>query len=260
MSLTRSITRSLTQPLTRRLTSPGMGGGAWSPARWFQSGEQGVWLDPSDLATMSQTWNGPLGDVAVGDPVGRIEDKSGNGNHATQSVSTKRLVLGQSGGLYYLEGAGGDDFISNAGLPYSAARTMMLAGHSLDAGTVNRVYGTASQTSIFDDGGTWKYFSNSISMPVSFSAASRTGPQVIGFQKPDETTAQLLAGSGLGATFVPYSVITTNGYALFAEAPTGGNCANARCYGLLIRNGPILSAEERVQGAAYLAAKAGVTL
>jgi hypothetical protein len=58
------------------------------------------WYDSSDLATLRQNANG-TGAVTNGDPVGYWQDKSGTGNHATQSVSTSRkptLALSSTNG------------------------------------------------------------------------------------------------------------------------------------------------------------------
>ncbi len=59
----------------------------------FGSGEQGAWYDPSDLSTLFQDSAGTTPVTAVEQPVGRILDKSGRGNHATQATTTKRPVL-----------------------------------------------------------------------------------------------------------------------------------------------------------------------
>ena len=53
----------------------------------------GAWFDPSDLSTLYQDAAGTIPVTAVGQPVGKILDKSGNGNHATQSVTASRPVL-----------------------------------------------------------------------------------------------------------------------------------------------------------------------
>ena len=58
----------------------------------FGSGEQGVWYDPSDMSTLFQDAAGTTPITAVEQLVGRILDKSGRGNHATQSTTTKRPV------------------------------------------------------------------------------------------------------------------------------------------------------------------------
>lgn len=82
----------------------------FNPASLFANGEEGAWYDPSDLTTVWQDAAGTT-PATVGDPVGRIDDKSGNGNHATQSTATARPTLQVSGGLYYLDFDGVDDWI-----------------------------------------------------------------------------------------------------------------------------------------------------
>lgn len=64
----------------------------------WRNGEQGVWYDVSDLSTMFQDAAGTLpvympGQGQVDPPVGRILDKSGRGNHATQATTTSRPTL-----------------------------------------------------------------------------------------------------------------------------------------------------------------------
>ena len=67
--------------------------GGFSPASLFAAGEQGVWYDPSDFSTMFQDSAGTTPVTAVEQPVGKILDKSGRGNHATQATSASRPVL-----------------------------------------------------------------------------------------------------------------------------------------------------------------------
>ena len=59
----------------------------------FAASEPGAWYDPSDLSTLFQDSAGTTPVTAVEQPVGRMLDKSGRGNHATQSTTTKRPVL-----------------------------------------------------------------------------------------------------------------------------------------------------------------------
>jgi hypothetical protein len=63
------------------------------PGSLFANSEQGVWYDPSDMATLFQDAAGTTPVTAVEQPVGLILDKSGRGNHASQSTSTARPVL-----------------------------------------------------------------------------------------------------------------------------------------------------------------------
>lgn len=88
-------------------------------ANLFRNGEQGVWYDPSDFATMFQDAAGTTPVTAVGQPVGRILDKSGRGNHATQSTTTSRPILQQDGSLYYLSFDGVDDSLATASINFS---------------------------------------------------------------------------------------------------------------------------------------------
>ena len=55
--------------------------------------DNGAWFDPSDMSTLFQDAAGTIPVTAVEQPVGKILDKSGNGNHATQSVTASRPVL-----------------------------------------------------------------------------------------------------------------------------------------------------------------------
>lgn len=59
----------------------------------FKSGEQGAIYDPSDMSTLFQDSAGTVPVTAVEQPVGKILDKSGRGNHATQATATARPVL-----------------------------------------------------------------------------------------------------------------------------------------------------------------------
>jgi len=49
-----------------------------------------VWFDPSDISTLSQDSAGTTPVTAAGDGIGRIMDKSGAGNHATQTTTPSR--------------------------------------------------------------------------------------------------------------------------------------------------------------------------
>ena len=61
--------------------------------RRIVSRDNGVWLDASDMSTMYQDAAGTVPVTAMEQPVGKWLDKSGNGNHATQSVTASRPVI-----------------------------------------------------------------------------------------------------------------------------------------------------------------------
>lgn len=66
---------------------------AFTPKQLFWAGEKGVWYDPSDMSTLWQDSARTTAVTAVEQPVGCIDDKSGNGVNATQSTSASRPVL-----------------------------------------------------------------------------------------------------------------------------------------------------------------------
>lgn len=78
-------------------------------AELYKNGEQGIWLDPSDLSTMFLDVNGLEPVTKDGQPVGLIKDKSGNNNHATQPTASARPIYRTDGNLHWLEFDGIDD-------------------------------------------------------------------------------------------------------------------------------------------------------
>lgn len=100
---------------------------AFSPRSLFAAGEQGIWLDPSDFSSMYQDGAGTTPVTALGQPVGKILDKSGRGNHATQSTSASRPTLQQdSNGLYYLSFDGTDDGMATPSINFTGTDKMTL--------------------------------------------------------------------------------------------------------------------------------------
>lgn len=105
-----SALRDPFQPVLRSPTEAAVG---FLVGSLFASGEQGAWYDPSDLSTMYQDSAGTT-PAAVGQPVGRINDKSGRGNHATQATAASRPTLNGDGGYYSNEFDGVDDHLTCA--------------------------------------------------------------------------------------------------------------------------------------------------
>jgi len=67
------------------------------------------WFDLSDLSTMFQDSAGTIPVTASGQPVGRINDKSGNGFDLQQATATARPQFQIVGGVYSIVGDGVDD-------------------------------------------------------------------------------------------------------------------------------------------------------
>lgn len=66
----------------------------FNPLTYFlYSGIDGAWFDPEDMSTMFLDATGTIPVTALEQPVGLWLDKSGNGNHATQSTTASRPTL-----------------------------------------------------------------------------------------------------------------------------------------------------------------------
>lgn len=91
----------------------------------FGAGEQGGWYDVSDMSTLFQDAAGTVPVTAVEQPVGKMLDKSGRGNHATQATTTKRPTLKQdANGCYYLSFDGVDDALQTGNIDFTSTDKM----------------------------------------------------------------------------------------------------------------------------------------
>lgn len=70
---------------------------SFSPASLFTSGEQGIWLDPSDFSTMFQDNLGATPVTAVGQTVGLVMDKSQNRALGPELIVNGSFASGNSG-------------------------------------------------------------------------------------------------------------------------------------------------------------------
>lgn len=125
----------------------------FSPAILFAANEPGLWLDPSDLTTLFQDAAGTTPVTTPGQPVGCILDKSGRGNHATQSTAASRPTYQvDAGGRGYLSFDGVDDFLVTPTITPNADKVQVFAGvrKLSDAATGTIVeLSTTSQTGTF---------------------------------------------------------------------------------------------------------------
>jgi len=82
--------------------------------------------------------------TADGDPVGKMIDQSGNGNHATQSVSGNRPIYKTDGVLHWLEFNGVNSYID---VDITASQPISLTLSALFANTnTTFVYSTTDST------------------------------------------------------------------------------------------------------------------
>jgi len=241
-------------------------------ATMFQADEPGIWLDPSDLTTLFQDSAGTTPVTAAGQPVGRVLDKSGNGNHATQATAASRPTYQvDASGRGYLSFDGVDDFLLTPTITPGTDKAQMFAGvrKLSDAAT-----GIIAELGI---GGNYGVRISSSAAPT-LASISR-GTVVITAQSASIYAAPVTAVvTGLGDISGDLVAIRTNGIQVTNNGDQGtlGNYAaspiyigrrggttlplTARIYHLVVRFGANLTASVISKAESQTAAKTGVVL
>lgn len=148
MNYQRGVMSSVLQPVTKSVLGSVFDASAgvaqpdtWSPASLFANGENGAWYDPSDLSTMFQDAAGTLPVTSEGQPIGRLLDKSGNGNHATQPTTTARPILSRDAvGRLFISFDGVDDsliFPNQSLLSNAGGASFFVAFEAVDSANAN---------------------------------------------------------------------------------------------------------------------------
>lgn len=266
---------AFTAPFAKKFTDPASAPStpAFSPASLFAGGEQGGWYDPSDLSTLFQDAAGTVPVVADGDPVGRINDKSGNGFRLAQGTAAARPAYRTAAGLHWLQGDGVDDFL------VSASNIVTVKTGWFWACTAEIITGGGINTSLF-------------SGSLGLGAVSTTSDANGIYQRSDvvqRIVASLRIGSGTARTIDLNSAFSIGtGTPFYAEArhesgllysSNGVSQASVACVdattspvGLIsvLSDGPVakffggvcisrpLTADEKTDVQAYLRTKAGI--
>lgn len=215
-----------------------------------------AWYDPSDLSTLWQDAAGTTPVTSDSDPVGRIDDKSGNGRHATQGTAGSRPLYHVSGGVHWLEFDGTDDGLQAAfsiSQPFeriSAIRQLswtagdqVYGGVTANAGTLYQV-NVSPQLVFFD--GTFAVYNSDADMDEDaivtelHDGASSTSTINRGTPATGDPGTDAPGGITIGNNFI------------------ASGAADMRFYGLVMA--ATLSGAERVLLEDWLAAKAGISL
>ena len=115
----------------------------WSPGQLFGPAVPGGWYDPSDPTSVFADISGTQV-AAIGESVARLNDKSGNGLHAIQTISAARPILRKdSSGRRYLDFDGVDDRLSSAPLNLSGHLKLTVAAgvRKRDGGAARAIMG-----------------------------------------------------------------------------------------------------------------------
>lgn len=229
----------------------GFGSSEFSPLDLFAGGKQGVWYDPSDKSSLFQDVAGTVPVTKDGDPVALMRDKSGNGNHATQTVSTSRPVYKTDGVLHWLFFDGTDDYLDvNVPLipqPFTKIlgfKAPASGGYLMNKGLNGRIYMQPSASTFYISAGVLKslpYVSGTETVLKTVFSGSNSSVQ---FDNKVESLSDL--GSN------PLSAYT------LGSAGTSGQAARVDMYGLIILSNAIAADENKIKD--VIALKSGVTL
>ena len=247
--------------------------GGFSPLSLFAASEPGFWYDPSDLSTLFQDAAGTTPVTAAGQSVGLVLDKSGRGNHATQSTSLSRPTYQvDSNGRGYLNFDGSDDSLVTGTITPGTDKAQVFAGVRKPVENAN---GTIVEFSVAADGNPGAFFlrasgGSSANYQWAVRSASNTTSPVITATAPDTSVLDLLVDFA-----APITTTRRNGaQTTFAATPAGaGNFLaypayigrrggtslpfNGRIYSLICRFGPNLTADQIAQTEAWVNARTG---
>lgn len=247
----------------------------FSPLSLFAASEPGFWFDPSDISTLFQDTAGTTPVTAAGQSVGLVLDKSGRGNHATQSTSLSRPTYQvDSNGRGYLLFDGSDDFLITPTITPGTDKAQVFAGvRKLSDATIGFLAELSSSASA--NTGSWAVRAPGGSGVGSYAfntrgSAGLVTPGALGYNAP--ITNVLTCISDIAADT---AIIRVNGVQASSDAAdqgTGDYLAypayigrrggtslpfNGRIYSLICRFGSNLTADQIAQTEAWVNSKTG---
>ena len=231
----------------------------FDPFIFFANGEQGGLYDPSDLTTLFQDAAGTIPVTSDGDPVGRINDKSGNGNHLTQAATSARPTYRTDGTRHWLEPDGVDDYLVAANYPAPLSQPITHA-------FAYRRLGTPQRPTLFD-GSVSGGRNLLIIQPSQYEmyAGTGAGASISSTANTDYVGRVMFNGASSAASQNGSSPAVFNpgtqglqGYRLFVHS-ANTLYFSGRYYGGLVIN-RALTPGEATKLDAWLAAKAGVAI
>jgi lysophospholipase L1-like esterase len=245
--------------LASALTSnaPALPTSSFDPATLF-GGALGAFYDPGDLASMWQDTAATVA-AAIGQPVARINDKSGNAAHATQAAAGLRPLLGADPfGNRYLQSDGVDDwlralftFTGNWTRISVVRQQAWSSGHVFGSGTA------ATNGVLFQNGTNPELRLYSGTVPTTGNLDAPVGIDSIIVERFSGATTTLKVNNFGYAAINPGTGLP-DGVTLFA-ASNGTAPVRARLYGFLMIN-RTLTDPEIAQCVAHFGAKGDVVL
>lgn len=234
-------------------------------AALFAGGVIGGWYDPSDLSTMYQDYLGTT-PAAVDSPVGKINDKSGNGKHLTQPTAASRPILRVDGsGNYYLEYDGVDDALVGPLL------NTMLTANNYEVISAFRSTLATNNANPYNNSAVWmdaqayvglhiKNASGGLALPYHYDTAAVTlnvpyvgSTDVIISQRYAATLSAESSAGGSVLSTAAGSLGAIDNYFYIGGNTTYALPINGRIYGLIVH--PVLTTAQRLTVFQFLARK-----
>lgn len=240
-----------------------------------------MWLDPSDTATTFQDSAGTVPATANNDPVGRIDDRSAQGNNVTASASGKRPILNTAAGLWWLEFDGTDDCLSASAFVLNATAgkaTLCLAVELSTPASVGIVIERGANYN-GTNGGLITYTNSDASADVGTNGPGGANAYKYTGLLASAQVITIVFNKDLSGSGAPKFTTYSNGVAVVGTEVAGNDSGGAygsdpvfigmrndsslpqamSLYGLALYGSEVSNAD-RAKLEAYFAAKCGVTL
>lgn len=231
-----------------------------------------AWYDPSDLSTLYQDTAGTVPVTATGQPVARMNDKSGNGNYLLIPNASYRPLYKTDGTLHWLEADGVDDKLITASSRFGLAANptiSVISGVRIlsQASTQHKIFHIGDNGSLTlggsfgSQGWAWRFDGAAV-----FFGPSATGvDRVTNFRRAAGTTVASsefylngVSQSQTSTTNPTLSPTNTGASAVLFANNSSSTQANHRLYGMLYVGLNDRAVEAKAE--AWMATKSGVAL
>lgn len=226
------ITRPVANSLTRAIVSPtGVGFHLFSPATLWAAGEAGFLHVYQDINTLTQDSAGSTPVTAFGNPIGRALDRSGRGNHGTQSTGSARPLYQQSpNGKAYALFDGLTQFLQTAAINFTGTDkvTVFAAVRKISDAAAGSLVELGTDSSTVN--GTFQMRAPA-GAAANYSFNSRGTATAFAVSAPNYAAPNIAVLTGIGNIAGDIATIRVNGTAVSVATDQGtGNYANLAMY------------------------------
>ena len=249
----------------------------WNPSVIFYNAEPGVWFDPSDLSTLFQDSAGTTPVTTAGQTVGKMLDKSGRGNHATQATLAQRPTYQIDGtGRPYLSFDGVNDSMVTNTITPAINKVQVFAGVQKLSDATAGIVAELSVTSVSNAGtfnvlapsstgasGNFAFYSKGTTTPATAATSAITLAPVTAVLTGLGDIAGDLMSIRTNSTVGTNSTLDQGSgnflaYPLYIGRRAGTALPfNGRIYSLIVRFGPSLTTDQIASAENWVNSKTG---